>query len=104
MGPEPVGMSPKGKPKKKKALLLGVGLDNHDGHVRITTGENFRLCGGSEETHGVMQEKAIKMNEHLKHRGKTLDNVTHDEFHEIAHKLGMPLLSEGDSPQKNSKS
>jgi hypothetical protein len=96
-------MSPKGKPKKKKALLLGVGLDNRDGHVRVTTGENFRLLGGSEETHGVMQEKAIKLNENLKHRGKTLDNVSREEFHEIAHKLGMPLVDpkDGSAPNKS---
>ena len=77
---------------KKKAALLGVGLDGKDDHVRITTGENFKLVGGSEETHGTMQEKAVKMNEHLKKRGKTLDEVSREEFHEIADKLGMPLL------------
>ena len=77
---------------KKKAWMLGLGLDNKDGHARITTGENFKLVGGSEETHGTMQEKAVKMNEHLKRRGKTLDTVSREEFHEIADKLGMPLL------------
>lgn len=80
----------KGK-TKKKAALLGVGLDGKDEHVRVTTGENFRLVGGSEETHGTMQEKAVKMNEHLKQRGKTLDTVGHEEFLEIADKIGMPL-------------
>jgi hypothetical protein len=82
-----------GKSKRKnKAWLLGLGLDNKDGHARITTGENFQLVGGSEETHKTMQEKAIKMNEHLKQRGKTLDQVAPEEFHEIADKVGMPLL------------
>lgn len=77
---------------KKTAVLLGLGLDNKDGHTRITTGDNFKLIGGSEETHGVMQEKAVKLNEHLKRRGKTLDTVSPAEFHEIADKVGMPLL------------
>jgi hypothetical protein len=80
----------KNKPKKK---LLGVGLDAKDEHIRITTGENFKLIGGSEETHGVMQEKAVKMNEQLKRRGKTLDTVGTEEFHEIADKLDMPLAN-----------
>jgi len=79
------------KPKRKK-MLLGLGLDNKDGHTRVTAGDNFRLVGGSEETHGVMQEKAIKLNEHLKRRGKTLDNVSREEFTEIADNLGMPLV------------
>ena len=84
-------MSSKSK-ARKKAWLLGLGLDNRDGHTRVTTGENFNLVGGSEETHSLMQEKAIKMNEHLKSRGKTLDEVSREEFHEIADEVGMPLL------------
>lgn len=81
------------KPKRRpKAVLLGVGLDNKDGHTRITKGENFALFGGSETTHARMQETAIKMNEHLKRRGKTLDTVSRSEFLDIAHKLNMPLL------------
>ena len=91
----------KGKAAKKKALLLGLGLDNKDGHTRITAGENFRLVGGSKETHGVMQEKAVKMNENLKRRGKTLDTVTREEFHEIADELGMPVLDAQQSRQRN---
>jgi hypothetical protein len=84
-------MKPAGKKAKdkKKALLLGLGLDNEDGHVRITRGENFQLVGGSEETHGTMQEKAIKFNEKLKGRGKRLEDISHDEFHDIAHEIGL---------------
>lgn len=72
-----------------KAYLFGLGLDNKDGHVRITRGENFRLYGGSRDTHAIMQEKAIKFNEHLKERGKNLDSVSPEEFAEIADKLGL---------------
>jgi len=85
-------MAKKGATQKKKASLLGVGLDGKDHHLRVTTGPNFKLVGGSEETHGVMQEKAIKMNEHLKKCGKTLDTVGREEFCEIADKLQLPLL------------
>ena len=74
---------------RKKALLVGLGLDNKDGHVRVTRGENFQLVGGSEETHGTMQEKAIKFNEKLKGRGKRLEDISHDEFHDIAHEIGL---------------
>lgn len=68
---------------KRKALLLGVGLDNKDGHVRVTKGENFRLVGGSEETHGRMTETAIKVNEKLRGRGKQLEDVDKTEFHDL---------------------
>ena len=80
------------KNKSKKSLLLGLGLDNKDGHKRITQGPKFLLVGGSEETHGTMQEKAIKFNEHLKRRGKELEEITNDEFEDIAHKLEMKVL------------
>ena len=74
--------------KKRKALIVGVGLDS-DGHKRITTGENFTLLGGTQETHEVMTEKAIKINEKLKARGKKLEEISHAEFSDIAHDVGL---------------
>jgi seryl-tRNA(Sec) selenium transferase len=74
--------------KKRRAILLGVGLDS-DGHKRLTTGPNFALVGGTEETHERMTEKAIKINEKLKARGKQLETVSHEEFDDIAHEVGL---------------
>ncbi len=68
--------------------MLGVGLDS-DGHKRLTTGPNFVLAGGSEETHEEMTEKAIKINEKLAAKGKQLEDVSHEEFDEIAHAVGL---------------
>ena len=65
------------------SMMLGVGLDNQDGQKRITKGENFVLVGGSEETHERMTETAIRVNEMLSARGKTLDTVERDEFIDI---------------------
>ena len=76
----------------RKRLLLGLGLDNTDGHVRITRGENFRLLGGSQETHEMMQEHAIKLNETLKERQKTLDSVSEKEFTDIASEVGLKRI------------
>ncbi|UCD54697.1 MAG: hypothetical protein JSV93_04020 [Candidatus Omnitrophota bacterium] len=72
-----------------KKVLLGLGFDCKDGHVRITKGKNFRLYGGSKETHGLMQEKAIKFNEHLGKKRKTLNNLSKKEFYDIAKKIGL---------------
>jgi hypothetical protein len=74
--------------KKKRAVMLGVGLDS-DGHKRVTTGENFALVGGSQETHEAMTEKAIKINEKLAAKGKQLHEVCREEFDEIAHEVGL---------------
>jgi hypothetical protein len=74
--------------QKRKAVLLGVGLDS-DGHKRVTTGDNFALVGGSAETHDQMTEKAIKINEKLKAKGKQLEEVSREEFDDIAHAVGL---------------
>ena len=74
--------------KARKALLLGVGLYS-DGHKRLTTGPNFVLAGGSEDTHAVMTEKVIKINEKLAAKGKQLEEVSREEFDDIAHAVGM---------------
>ena len=74
-----------------KRVLLGLGFDCKDGHVRLTKGKNFRLYGGSEETHGLMQEKAIKFNDHLDKRSKTLDSINEDEFRDIATKYVLKI-------------
>jgi hypothetical protein len=71
-----------------------MGLDNKDGHIRVTKGKNFALLGGSEETHGEMQEKAIKLNEHLDKRRKTLDDISEKEFFDIANDIGLKVKKE----------
>ena len=73
---------------KKKAMMLGLGLDS-DGHKRLTTGPNFALVGGSKDTHEIMTEKAIKINEKLAAKGKRLEEVGHEEFDEIAASVGL---------------
>jgi hypothetical protein len=74
---------------KQKAVLLGLGLDNDDGHIRATRGDNFHLLGGSQATHEQMQEKAIKFGEKLKRCGKPLENLDHKEFVDLAQECHM---------------
>lgn len=82
------GMSKPSRRKRPAALLLGIGLDT-DGHKRITTGPNFALVGGTQETHETMTEKAVKINEKLAARGKQLAEVSPEEFDDIAHSVGL---------------
>ena len=74
--------------KKKAAIMLGVGLDS-DGHKRLTTGPNFALLGGSQDTHDAMTEKAIRINEKLAAKGKKLEDVSREEFDDIAQSVGL---------------
>ena len=75
----------------RKAGLLGLGLDNTDGEVRITRGDNFHLLGGSQETHESMQEKCIKFNEKLQARGKQLEELERHEFVDLADECEMNI-------------
>jgi hypothetical protein len=73
----------KKKARPTKAALFGLGLDNDDGHRRITTGEQFAIYGGSAETHERMTETVVKTFEELKKRGKHLAEVRKKELAEI---------------------
>ncbi len=79
-------MTKKKKTPARRAGLLGIGLDNDDGHKRITQADQFAIVGGSEETHGRMTETALKTFEELKSRGKHLHQVEAAELAEILHK------------------
>lgn len=81
--PESLPAAPAKAKSKPRAGMLGLGLDNEDGHQRLTRGDNFLLVGGSAETHEVMQETAIKVNEQLAKRGKRLEDASPQELREI---------------------
>ncbi len=72
-------MSIKRKVKPQVVGLLGVGLDNTDGHKRVTRSEEFLLVGGSAKTHENMQEIAIRFSASLKKQGKRLRDTSADE-------------------------
>ena len=76
--------------------MLGVGLDT-DGHKRLTSGPNFALIGGSDETHATMTEKVIKINERLASKGKSLEQLSRQEFDDVAAEVGLHKLPRNDS-------
>lgn len=73
------------QPDRERRVVgfLGIGLDNKDGHQRLTRGEHFVLLGGSQETHERMQNGAIRFTEALKGRGKKLEETPLEEVLEI---------------------
>ena len=74
-----------------RRMLLGLGFDGSDGHVRITKGANFHLLGGSEPTHERMQETCMKFNEALRRRGKSLEEVGPEEARSIIREIEAGL-------------
>jgi hypothetical protein len=76
----------KNKQKPEVVGFVGIGLDNQDGHRRLTRTEHFILVGGSEQTHGHMQEVSIRFNESLEQRGKRLQDASSQELIELMRK------------------
>ena len=72
---------------RKSAALLGLAFDNDDGQTRLTRGKNFLLLGGSQDSHAVMQETAIKINERLDKQGKRLEDVSVAEIRDICREV-----------------
>lgn len=71
------------RPTGKPAHLLGLGLDNRDGHKRVTRASQFSVVGGSAETHERMTETLIKTFEDIQRRGKTLEQTEVTELADI---------------------
>jgi hypothetical protein len=69
--------------KRPTAALLGLAFDASDGHRRITRGANFLLAGGSEETHLLMRNTILKVNEQLDELGLELADVSADELRDM---------------------
>ena len=69
-------------------FLMGIGLDN-DGHARVTKGEEFMILGGTEETHGAMQDGVERFQETLEKMGTDLQRASDDEMIEAAYEAGL---------------
>lgn len=66
--------------------ILGIGLDNRDGHTRLTRAEQFTVAGGSEETHERMTETLVKTVEGLERKGRSLNDADTREIAELIDK------------------
>ena len=69
-----------------KSHLIGLGLDNTDGHKRITRADDFSIVGGSEETHERLTETAMKTVEDLSRKGKSIHTADHEEIKDLVMK------------------
>lgn len=85
---------------KNKSVMVGLGMDS-DGHKRVTTGDNFVVAGGTQDTHDQMTETVVKINEKLTERGKCLNTVERTEFKDIAESVGLKEQPPPPPPENN---
>ena len=74
--------------RKKIIRLLGVGFDSSDEHVRITKGKNHDILMGSDECHEFLQDLCARIEAGLEEQGKSLDDISPDEFTDFIRSLG----------------
>ena len=78
----------------KSAAILGLAFDNEDGHTRLTRGKNFVLLGGSQDTHAIMQETAVKVNERLDKDGKRLEDVSIRDLRKVFREVNESITEQ----------
>lgn len=66
--------------RRGRAVLIGYGLDDADGHVRITRGQAFELYGGSDAAHDEMQRRALMIREEAEALGISLERMTFEQY------------------------
>ena len=85
---------PDGGPRRIRAAIIGFGLDGHDDHQRLSTGEHCLLVGGSAETHAEMLEIVLRLESELDRLGRRLAEMAPTELAEIAWRIDSPELIE----------
>jgi hypothetical protein len=85
-------IQPVGRPRRLRAAIIGFGLDGHDQHQRLSTGEQCVLVGGSAETHAEMLETMLRLESELERLGVGLGDVSPSELADIAWRIDSPEL------------
>ncbi|NRA11185.1 MAG: hypothetical protein HRT57_04430 [Crocinitomicaceae bacterium] len=73
--------------KSRVVGLLGIGFDNDDGHIRISHSEHSKIFMGSKESHHVLQQMCIDIEEAVRLSGRELSDYTSDEFLKLIQEL-----------------
>ncbi len=82
------------RPRRLRAALIGLGLDNADDQNRLTRGDQSLIFGGSAETHAELWETALRMELELDRRGVELGELDPTQLAELAALIDSPELRE----------
>lgn len=66
-----------------RAMVVGLGLDDAEGHFRYTRGDAYELYGGSEDAHREMLRRMRRIQAEIAEMGITLDAVTYEQYEKI---------------------
>ena len=82
------------RPRRVRAALIGLGLDSHDDHRRLTRSDQSLIFGGSAETHDELRETVLRLELELDRQGQRLGDLDPLELAELAWRIDSPELHE----------
>jgi hypothetical protein len=82
------------RPRRIRAAFIGLGLDSHDDHRRLTRSDQSLVLGGSAETHDELRETVLRMELELDRQGQRLGDLDPLELAELAWRIDSPELHE----------
>lgn len=82
-----------GGPRRRRAAIIGLGLDGPLRPHQLISGEDCLLIGGSEQTHQALLETMLRLDAELERLGVTLAEVEPAELAEIAWRIDSPELA-----------
>jgi len=85
--------TPKGT-VRRRAAIIGLGLDGPLQPQRIGRGADCLLIGGSEETHQALLETMLRLESELERLGVGLEELEPVELVEVAWRIDSPELIE----------
>jgi hypothetical protein len=80
------------RPRRLRAALIGLGLDNVDEQNRLTRGDQSLIFGGSAETHAELRATAQRMEQELDRRGQALGDLDPIALADLASTIDSPEL------------
>ncbi len=83
-----------GEPRRRRAAIIGVGLDGPLRPHRISTGEECLLIGGSEQTHAHLLETMLRLEAELERLDASLGDLDPLQLAELAWRIDSPELHE----------
>ncbi|MDR1534424.1 MAG: hypothetical protein LBU64_04920 [Planctomycetota bacterium] len=67
-----------------RARIIGLGLDDPDGHFRFTGGDGYALIGGSGPVHGEMRRRIGLILAEAERRGINPERLTREQCNILA--------------------
>ncbi len=78
--------------RRRRAAIIGVGLDGPLRPHRLITGDDRLVIGGSEETRADLLETLLRLESELERMGVELGELGPEELAELALRIDSPEL------------